>query len=491
MDDLTRRSFLERAGLVSAATVVGVTAAACGDSSGRTPRPTLDSIVDHPPAESGIDTIVVLMMENRSFDHYLGWLAKDDEYLDAGKRRFGSRFHIVGKQNVKYRDSEGKVLATASLVGNPNESDPYRGCGHPIPGHGWYAGRAQMRNGFVGKGTGNDEYAIGYYESQHVPFYAELARNYTVADHWHASLLGGTFPNRQYLHAGTSNGNKEDPVPLKVGVFSGPTIWDQLERAGVDARYYHVDLPILTLWGEQYADRISNTDAFFEDAAGGTLPAFTMIDPGFQGPLRSDDHAVGDIRTGQRFVREVVRAVMKSPQWERTAFVLCYDEWGGFFDHVQPPQLADDRASIDEGNNFGQAGFRVPAMMLSPRSMVGAVSHAVYDHTSILRFVQWRFLGAPGAGTGAGSSRWWLSKRNRHAANAGQMLSTHLVGADPRFDLDLELRSPTANCLEVAVSAEPGGEGLGANGEWATSAQLDELTASEHPDAEALPWILG
>lgn len=265
-----RRTFLRRAGLVATgAAASGGVLAAC---SGKSPTTTFDSVIDHPARESGIDTVVVLTMENRSFDHLLGWLATDEEYLDNARRRNGGGFRIDGRQDLTYRDPKGRPFATSLLTTNGLEPDPFRGCTHPIPGHGWESGRAQLSGGFLGAGTGNDEYAIGYYRGDDVPFTRHLARRFTVFDHWHAPLMAGTFPNRQYLHSGTSDGRKEDPIPLRVGIFEGPTIWDRLAAAKVPARYYYTDLPIITLWGRRM-DRYRSTLAdYFTDAAAGHLP---------------------------------------------------------------------------------------------------------------------------------------------------------------------------------------------------------------------------
>ena len=124
-----------------------------------------------------------------------------------------------------------------------------------------------------------------------------------------------------------------------------------------------------------------------------------------------------------------------SKQWERGLFILTYDEWGGFFDHVKPPMLADERASADIENDFGLAGFRVPTIMASPYARQNYVDHRVYDHTSILRFVEWRFLGAPPEGPG-GDPTWNLTLRDRNANNVAAALgSTH---PDPELGFDLD-----------------------------------------------------
>jgi phospholipase C len=482
---MDRREFLRRSGLIAGAgALASGPLAACAGSS---PSTTFASVLEGHPADSGIDTVVVVCMENRSFDHFFGWLAEDETYLAAGRRAYGNDFHVLGKQRVRYTAPNGERIATSPLVGNMLEAEPYRGCGHPIPGHGWNTGRAQMRNGFIGRDTGNDEYAIGYYLGDQVPFYRALTRRFTVCDRWHAALMAGTFPNRQYLHAATSNGRKEDPIPLRIGIYKGPTIWDRLQQHGVSARYYYTDLPVLTLWGERLFDRIRPVDDYFADAAAGTLPKVVMVDPAFQGPERTDDHSYADIRLGQRFAREVFRAFVESPQWERGLFVLLYDEWGGFFDHVRPPQVPDDRNSPIPIDDFGQTGFRVPALVASPRARPGFVDHTVYDHTAVMRFLEWRFLGAPPEGPHRRRGKWWLSTRDRNAHNFGRVLDRDHTDPDLHFDLDMALAAPGPMCITPGVA--PPGSALGASGEWEADERLQELTVARFPDAQARPWL--
>jgi len=177
---------------------------------------------------------------------------------------------------------------------------------------------------------------------------------------------------------------------------------------------------------------------FFVDAAAGTLPHVVLLDPSFISGFRTDDHPIGDMRVAQAFVGNVVRALVHSPQWSRSALFVTYDEWGGFFDHVAPPIVADDRASAIDLANFGQAGFRVPTFLVSPYALPGFVDHRRYDHTSILRFLEWRFLGAPPEGPDGNG--WWLTARDRNANNIGASLqmtpaSTFDIGIIPAIPL--------------------------------------------------------
>src|SRR5262249_45757060 len=130
-------------------------------------------------------------------------------------------------------------------------------------------------------------------------------------------------------------------------------------------------------------------------------------------------------------------------------FVLVYDEWGGFFEHVQPPVVPDVRASPILAENFGQLGFRVPAVLASPFARRGFVDHRVYDHTSILRFLEWRFLGAPADGPGPKSGKtgdWFLTTRDRYARNIGWSLLPKHEKADLDVDLGMQLPQPSDVC---------------------------------------------
>jgi phospholipase C len=419
------------------------------------------SLLDLPAAESPIDTVVVLMMENRSFDHYLGWLAQDHEYLEAGKSRHQGHFAVDGDNTQRYRDPEGEFTDTYYLPGKSGEDNPYRGCHHPDPGHGWNAGRAQRDGGFLTERSGNDEFALGYYRAEDIPLYASLAHRFTAFDQYFCSILGPTFPNREYLHSAQSGGRKDNSVDFEGG-FDWPTIWDRLIAAGVSSGYYFVDLPVTALWGARLLPITRHIEEYFAQAATGTLPNVTFIDPGFTTGFRTDDHPYADIRAGQKLVTDYIKAFVDSPHWQRGAFFITYDEWGGFFDHVRPPVLPDDLASADDADNFGQAGFRVPTLMASPFARKGFVDHELYDHASILRFIEWRFLGAPPTGPGNDGDSWFLTKRDRFANNIGASLL--LEGADPEFHLPQVPEVPVTSepCegeilegLPVATSAQP------------------------------------
>jgi len=298
-----------------------------------------------------------------------------------------------------------------------------------------------------------------------------------------APVLGPTFPNRQYFHSGESEGRKRDPGPLRAGIFNTTTIWDKLAAARVPAAYYYADTPAsLLVYGARMHPYIRSLDRYFEDCAAGTLPNFVFISPSFSGPYRTNNHPRGCINVGERFVLETIGAFVQSPQWRRGMFALFYDEWGGFFDHVRPPILPDERASTVDANNFGQAGFRVPSIIASPYARQNFVDSTVYDHTSLIRFLEWRFLGAPAHGPGRGPSDWYLTKRDRHAANLGRSL---VAQPNVEAELNVQVKRPTLPCSNESslAVADPQPDA------FVLSSELKALTDRLYPAPTLTPWL--
>jgi phospholipase C len=455
-----RRTFLRVGGAAGAAAALGPALGGCTPGAsgllGEEYVPTGvpgGSVLDLPASECPIDHVVVVMMENRSFDHYLGWLATDDAYLERGRRRYGSGFGIDAAPRQTYLDPDGNPVATYSMADGASVAGR-RGCGFGDPAHGWGSGRGQRDHGFLAEESGNDLFALGYQEAADLPFHARMARRFTTFDRYHCSILGATQPNRRYLHSAQSGGYKNNYIPILELGHQWETIWDRLLAAGVDVRSFSADLPSLAFWGPRMAPILSPIDQYFEACAAGRLPSVTFLDPPYLPWWQADDHPLCDPAAGQRYLRDVFRAFVESPHWERGAFVMTYDEWGGFFDHVAPPVLPDLLASSVDEDNFGQAGFRVPTVLASPYARPGYVDHRPYDHTSFMRFLEWRFLGAPPEGPGG--SGWWLTPRDRHANNLGASLG--LTDPDPQvFDLDdVPLRVPTPLCTGEPQLMWPG-----------------------------------
>ena len=370
----TRRDFLRRtavtAGLAAGMGLVLEPETVIAEAARRQREVALPSARNLP-----IDTFVVLMMENRSFDHYLGWLPGAD-----------------GRQaGLQFTNASGQKLATHHL-------DFTQSCGFLDPDHSWQGGRTELdggrMDGFLR--SDSDTFSIGYYEEADVPFTPHAAKAFTTFDRFFCSLLGPTYPNREYMHAGQSYGMTDNTLPFSASGLGFPdtTIFNSLTQAGVSNQYFYTDLPISALWGAPGLARSSQVQQFYEQAATGTLPALSFVDPSFQGEdqgTSGDEHPLADIRVGQAFQADIVHAFMNSPQFKRGALFMLYDEWGGFFDHVVPPRVPDLRASTNLNSDFGQMGFRIPAVVVSPYARRGYVDHSVYGFESILKMIRYRY----------------------------------------------------------------------------------------------------
>ncbi len=326
-----------------------------------------NAALPHPDA-SGIDHVVLVMMENRSFDHFLGWLP------GANGRQGG----------LSYADKAGVSHPTYHLT-------TYQGCDYEDPDHSYQGARAQYDggacDGWLRAGT-NDLFPIGYYQAQDLSFLSQAAPQWTVCDQYFAGILGPTYPNRLYQHAAQT-----DRLDDSTTVSTLPTIWDRLALAGLTGRYYYNDIPFTALWGAKYLDISRPFTEFIAACTTGTLPQVSYIDPRFEDEssgTSNDDHPHADVRNGEAFLNQVYTAVTQSPAWGRTVLIINFDEWGGFFDHVPPPLKPIPTADAAVGSD-GRIGFRVPALVISPFARRHAVSGTQFDHTSVLKLIEWRW----------------------------------------------------------------------------------------------------
>jgi phospholipase C len=407
---LRRREFLERTAVTAglAATFAAALPAdtLVAEAARRQRRTFLPA-----PRNLPVDTIVVLMMENRSFDHYLGWMPNAD-----------------GRQaGLQYTDADGVVHSTQRMTPD------FQGCGHPDPDHSWDGGRTQLDggacDGFLRSGD-NDVFSISYYAEGDLGFIQDAARTFTTFDRFHCSLMGSTLPNREYMWAAESYGNRDNALPPQTPYTTGfpdNTIFAALDKAGVSNRYFFNDVPVSALWGANRLAKSSGSIAeYYARCATGTLPRVSYVDPNFagsvgEGPgLSGDEHPHGDVRAGQAFMADVVHAFMESPQFKRGALFITYDEWGGFFDHVAPPRVPDLRNSPDINADYGLMGFRIPTIAVSPWVRRNHVEHTLYGFESILKFICYRFGIQP------------LNTRVAHANNIGRSFDWH---HRPRLDI--------------------------------------------------------
>jgi phospholipase C len=377
------------------------------------------------PTNMPIDTFVVLMQENRSFDHYFGW------HPNADAKNAG----------LVYPDDQGVPHPTHSLAPD------YQGCAFNDPDHSWEGGRTQYDSGKLDgfRKSPNDDFALGYYNKADIPFSPAVADAFTLYDRYFCSLLGPTWPNREYMHSAQSGGVKTNAEVQDVvaaipdgGLYKWLTIWDLMLAQGLKVTYYFSDLAFIGIFGPRYASIIKPVSEFYADAAAGNLPNLAFVDPMFLDGgggrgLSGDEHPHGDIRIGQAFQADIVHAFLASPQFRTGAMFVNYDEWGGFFDHVSPVLVPDDRQSSNLDENFGITGFRIPGVAISPYARRGYVSHMTVTHESILKLVSYRF--------GLG----YLNKRHRYASNIGRSFDWQ----NPNFNvpnLPLPLPPVTTPC---------------------------------------------
>ena len=327
-----------------------------------------------PIVPGSIDTIVICMMENRSFDH-----------------TFGSLSLLEGRADI---DGLTEGMSNPDLQGSPVAVNPcLEPCVDPDPPHGWTSSRTALdegtNQGFVRaflESNGEDAPAdipMSYLTRELQPISYALADRYALCQRWFSSVLTSTWPNRIYFHAAQSQGIPSNDLPPE-GTYKCRTIWDQLTDAGIDWGYYFTDLPTLALFGRaDWAERLALINQFYLDADLGLLPQVVCVDAGAG---YNDDHPPHHPLLGQLFISSIYDALARSPHWERCLLLVTYDEAGGFFDHITPGTMPDDYAA----DGFDQLGFRVPAFAAGPY-VKNMVSDTMFDHTAALRFIQDHF----------------------------------------------------------------------------------------------------
>jgi phospholipase C len=311
--------------------------------------------------------LVILMMENRSFDHMLGYLGSAGMDVD-GK---------IGQSNVA---EDGTVVRGHHLDSTRVRAQPH----HTID-----AVAAQINDGlmdgFVRGYRSADDLAeiMSWYDEREMRTYDRLARQYVVCDRWFASVPGPTWPNRFFALCGTSSG-----IVANGNRIGHPTFFDLLPKDSW--RYFSHDIAFLrtvTHYSAHLGPPIEKISAFYRACLEGTLPSVSWIDPNFTlvGPdallnWANDDHPPADIARGQNLVARIYNYLLASKCWANTLFVVVYDEHGGFYDHVAPPA-----SGTGEPAPFDRLGVRVPALVVSPWVRAGQSHHGVLEHSCIAR----------------------------------------------------------------------------------------------------------
>ncbi len=401
---MNRRTFLAKGaaaglGLAAGGSLAHIAAAAPPPHhAGDRPFPTLPAGTESLPQ---IKHIVVLMMENHSFDNHFGALPRRG--VD------GLSFTASGQAKNSNPGSNGAPVyasaAPSTCQANYTISQSWD-ASHQC----WDSGR---NDGFA-RVCGDE--AMYYYTDAEIPFYFSLASAFPVCDRYFCSTMAQTYPNRRFLIAGSAFGQVDDPLPGPSDPDPRPsgfgTVFDMLNAFGITWKDYFADLPTAGLFPyvvENNPGKVVPIADFYADCAAGTLPSFSIVDPeSFEGSEENPQ----DAQVGAYYACQVIDAVLRSPAWPSTALVLTFDEHGGYYDHVPPVRLTppDDippAAADTYGDVYSWSGFRVPTVVVSPWAKANYVSHTVFDHTSILRLVE---------------TKWNLPALSNRDANANAML---------------------------------------------------------------------
>jgi phospholipase C len=402
----------------------------------------------NPAAAAGTDlipqitNIIVVMMENHSYDNVLGMMRGRGDGFSLGRDGLPTASNPWPQSSVIPPPRKHAVLRAFPMpnpcqeTGEPyNTWDAY-----------WTSYAGGRMDGFVKSQSG--PVSMGYIEPSVMPFVNSLASTFPVCDRYFASVGAQTYPNRRFLMAGTSLGLLTDTFP--AGQPPNGTIFESLMAHSISWSNYYSTLPSSLIWSYQggvpgFSSHLVNIDKFFTDAKAGTLPSFSLVDPDFDKQSEEDPQ---DVQYGDQFLSQVVNVAMASPQWPGILLVWCYDESGGYYDHVPPPRAVkpDDVAPItstgDYEGAFNRLGFRVPAGVVSPFARRNYVSHVVHDHTSVLKLVE---------------SKWNLRALTHRDAAADSLLDSVDLDRHPAFLRPPSLTAPIDPSLAAGcLSSGPG-----------------------------------
>ena len=375
-----------------------------------------------------IEHIVVVMLENRSFDHMLGYLSLP--LAGGGKARTdvdgltGPAENTNAYQGAQIPIHHLRKTAFAGEAEDPDHSGASVDEQLAGGGQGFVANFARISKARAARlkvPVPEPGLVMGYYTADELPVYDHLASEYCVVDRWFSSVPGATWPNRLYSVAGRSAGSRDDRSPP---LYQLPSFARYLDEHDVDWRWYSFDPGTLRAVDPAY--RLSNHHrfsfldsrklstleraagalteegpSFLDDVAEGKLPQVSWIDPRFKdlrvlGPDSNDDHPPSDLIAGQDLILTIYHALSAADTWAKTLLVITYDEHGGFYDHVVPP------AAADEDPDFRRLGVRVPALLVSPLVARQSTSSALlgrdfhFDHTSIIKTILTRFCASGG-----------------------------------------------------------------------------------------------
>jgi len=361
-------------------------------------------------ADLGIRHVYVLMLENRSFDHMLGFSGITGTDADTGTST--AIRGLTGNESNAHNGQTFQVQrgAKLSMPTDPGHEFPevlqqLCGTGAQYPRGGAYPAidNSGFVDSYVAAGGVSPQEIMNCYTPAQLPVLNALAREFVVCDNWHASLPGPTWPNRMFIHAATSGGLDHSPSVFEIAQweavagfhFDNGTVFDRLQRHGIRRRIYSGDdFPMVAaLKGIGIGD-VRHYDLFAGDiAAANYADQYIFIEPSYdvfhQYRDGTSQHPLGDVTKGEALIKQTYEAIRNSPAWESSLLIVTWDEHGGFYDHMPPGAATPpgdtglDSQHNQNGFTFRQYGVRVPAVVISPRVPKGLIDHRLYDHASI------------------------------------------------------------------------------------------------------------
>ncbi|KAL8545072.1 hypothetical protein ACS0TY_005319 [Phlomoides rotata] len=400
-------------------------------------------------ADNPVKTVVVLVMENRSFDHMLGWMKKLNPEINGVD---GSESNPANTTDPK---SNRVFFSDKAHMVDPDPGHSFQAIREQIFGSNETSANTPPMNGFaqqaLSMGPNMTQTVMNGFLPDKVAVYKALVSEFAVFDRWFASVPASTQPNRLYVHSGTSHGATSNVAALLAKGYPQRTIFEDLDEANLSFGIYFQNIPATLFYKNlrklKYVGKFHPYDLSFKnDAKNGKLPSYTVVEQRYMDSKvepANDDHPSHDVYQGQMFVKEVYETLRASPQWNQTLLLITYDEHGGFFDHVATPNKGvpspDDIVGPDPFYfKFDRLGVRVPTIAVSPWIKKGTVVHgpngsptptSEYEHSSIPATVRKIFsLSSPA-----------LTKREAWAGTFEQIL-TQLT--QPRTDCPEQLPSP-------------------------------------------------
>jgi phospholipase C len=435
-----------------------------------------------------INHVVVLMLENRSFDSMLGWLYPGD--ADFGGLTLGEYNSYGGTKYGVW--NEPSMTPVTAVIPKPDPGEEFKDINVQLFGPAGRGAGPPTMEGFAANYAGQPPSKDGvpqardvmhFFTPEQVPVISTLARAFGVSDQWHASAPCQTWPNRFFAHTGTARGfvdNKTFPIP-----FPAQSLFHRLEKAGQTWRVYFHDMPHSALIRDIWLYALFHFrlfKQFLADAHAGALPSYSFIEPRyfsdlFLNNIPNDEHPPHNVLYGEQLIADVYNAVRSSPCWKSTLLIITYDEHGGCYDHVPPPAAVPPDANGQNGFAFDSYGVRVPAVIVSPFIPPGSKVRPPrnpdrptlpFDHTSIIATVRELFLPDDPP----------LTDRDGHAPSLLGALSLPSPSNDGPASVTASLSQPRFELVADRASAAP-------NGMQASLASAAALLPGAPPAGEA------